>query len=105
MHSLREKSAAGAPVKAFRGVTPGLRACKAPVQQRPTAPNIFKMAEGGMRRRLNEAYIRLQQIRSAHAPNMAASPMRMCSFLKDSYGRLESQCEVSILISMLLSAR
>lgn len=62
MHSLRENSAAGAPVKAFSGVTPGLRACKAPVQQRPTAPNIVKMAEGGTGRRLGTTYIQVGRV-------------------------------------------
>lgn len=78
-------------MKAFRGVTPGLSACKAPVQQRPTAPNIVKMAEGGTGRRLATAYIQLEHIYSAHAPSMAASPTRMRVFLKDGYGRQESQ--------------
>lgn len=50
MHYLRERTA-GDPTRAFRGWTPGLRACRAPVQQRPTAPNIVKMAEGGKRQR------------------------------------------------------
>ncbi len=63
----RENSAAGAPVRAFRGVTPGLRACKAPVQQRPTAPNIVKMAEGGMGQRLGSFYIVLLESDNAHA--------------------------------------
>lgn len=50
MQYLRERTA-GDPMRAFRGWTPGLRACRAPVQQRPTAPNIVKMAEGGKRQR------------------------------------------------------
>lgn len=95
-------------MKAFRGVTPGFRACKAPVQQRPTAPNIFKMAEGGTGRRLGSAYIQLGCAQTAHARSMAASPMRMRPFLKDSNGRQESMGKhvflVSILISMLLTS-
>lgn len=64
---LRENSAAGAPLRAFRGVTPGLRACKAPVQQRPTAPNIVKMAEGGMGQRLASLYTVPLAPHTAHA--------------------------------------
>lgn len=102
MHSLRENSAAGAPVKAFRGVTPGLRACKAPVQQRPTAPNIFKMAEGGMGRRSDKVYIQLRRVQSAHALSMAAPSNTHASF---SEGRLlktgESMGNV-FLVSILI---
>lgn len=64
---LRENSAAGAPLRAFRGVTPGLRACKAPVQQRPTAPNIVKMAEGGMGQKLASLYIVPLEPHTEHA--------------------------------------
>lgn len=66
---LRE-STAGDPTRALRGWTPGLRACKAPVQQRPTAPNIVKMAEGGKRRRNLRLYIEPALRRTAPACNV-----------------------------------
>lgn len=69
MQDLRERTA-GDPTRAFRGWTPGLRACRAPVQQRPTAPNIVKMAEGGKRRRNLRLYNEWPLMPTAHAHNV-----------------------------------
>lgn len=44
--NLHEARAACLPLIAFKEVTPGLKACRAPLQHRPTAPNMVKMAEG-----------------------------------------------------------
>lgn len=48
---------------AFREETPGFRACKAPVQQRPTVPNMAKMAEGGKGQRRFWVYIDLSGVK------------------------------------------
>lgn len=79
MHNIRERTA-GDPTRAFRGWTPGFRAWRTPVQQRPTAPNIVKMAEGGKRqtnlRLYNErplrptAHVQTSPICTAHALNV-----------------------------------
>lgn len=45
IHSLEERAAC-LPLIVFRELTPGLKACRAPLQHRPTAPNMVKMAEG-----------------------------------------------------------
>lgn len=44
--NLHEERAACLPLIVFIEVTPGLKACRAPLQHRPTTPNMVKMAEG-----------------------------------------------------------
>lgn len=66
-------------MRAFRGVTPGLRACKAPVQQRPTAPNIVKMAEGGSGQKLTSLYMAAQVQHCACATDMATRELNVCA--------------------------
>lgn len=44
--NLHDERAACLPLIVFKEVTPGLKACRAPLQHRPTAPNMAKMAEG-----------------------------------------------------------
>lgn len=41
-----EESAACLPLIVFIELIPGLKTCSAPLQHRPTEPNIVKMAEG-----------------------------------------------------------
>lgn len=45
IHSLEERAAC-LPLIVFKELTPGLKAFRAPLQHRPTAPNMVKMAEG-----------------------------------------------------------
>lgn len=45
IHSLEERAAC-LPLIVFKELIPGLKACRAPLQHRPTAPNMVKMAEG-----------------------------------------------------------
>lgn len=45
MYSLAFRAACLA-VMFFKALNPGLKACREPLQHRPTAPNMVKMAEG-----------------------------------------------------------
>lgn len=45
IHSLEDRAAC-LPLIVFKELTPGLKAFRAPLQHRPTAPNMVKMAEG-----------------------------------------------------------